>query len=608
MEQPIELTLKSIFSESEYIIPIYQRSYAWENKEIDQFLNDILDFQGKMSIKYYLGSLVVDDLGEKRFSVIDGQQRLTTIFLLFTYLKNQTKENTQITISFSENSLRFEAREKSNRTLGKLFHGEINETFDNSYSKELLNGYKIIETYFQQQKIDIQKFIETLERIIIIRVPVPKNIDLNHYFEIMNTRGEQLELHEIAKGKILAQIHDDTQQKIAAMIWDNCSQMDKYIQMTFDTKIRTQIFGENWDTFSDDLENWDNVERLCNNPKKELPNSDTLDDVLEKLQNGEKIKNVKYEPVDEEENQRFESIVSFPTFLLIVNECLRNKEQDSSLDDKNFLDNLKENWANEDSAKQFIFALLKYRFVFDTYIIKREYAKDHKEIGKWTLKKFESKEYDKKIKPYYDTNTFENIADQENVLALQSALRITYTSPKTMHWIAIALKNVSNLLEALEEYSCEKIRESDYRNDSGFHFERIVFTYLDYILYRDREKKEIGLSNQLSSYQFSFRNSIEHFYPQTPIGGSHWESGPLNSFGNLALLTVSANSKFSNLSPESKIKEHPEIVNQSPKLILMVKLMGSDGWNEKKAKEHGEAMFKLLDDELKKYSNNSDKQ
>ena len=54
-----------------------------------------------------------------------------------------------------------------------------------------------------------KRFRDKFSTVTIIRTQVPQNIDLNHYFEIMNTRGEQLELHEIVKAKILGAIKSE---------------------------------------------------------------------------------------------------------------------------------------------------------------------------------------------------------------------------------------------------------------------------------------------------------------------------------------------------------------------------------------------------------------
>ena len=75
---------------------------------------------------------------------------------------------------------------------------------------------------------------------------------------------------------------------------------------------------------------------------------------------------------EEPENERFESIISFPNFLLQVNAALTrssNDDDDSSLDDKNFLINLEKNWKDESSAKDFLFMLLKSRVLFDKFVL-----------------------------------------------------------------------------------------------------------------------------------------------------------------------------------------------------------------------------------------------
>ena len=70
--------------EAHYVIPRYQRAYAWEDKEIVQPIDDINDSVGD----YYIGSLVVAKVKgrEERYEVVDGQQRLTTLYLLLHYL------------------------------------------------------------------------------------------------------------------------------------------------------------------------------------------------------------------------------------------------------------------------------------------------------------------------------------------------------------------------------------------------------------------------------------------------------------------------------------------------------------------------------------------
>ena len=138
--QPQEFTVEQIFNNNEYVIPIYQRNYAWSRFEIEQLLDDINDIDIQETKKYYLGSLIVNERGINCFEVIDGQQRLTTLFLLLCFLNNQ---------SINEGSLKFEARETSNRTL-KLIKSkdDIVVCSENLYSQEIIEGYSIISKYF----------------------------------------------------------------------------------------------------------------------------------------------------------------------------------------------------------------------------------------------------------------------------------------------------------------------------------------------------------------------------------------------------------------------------------------------------------------------------
>lgn len=69
----------------------YQRPYVWDEKKVNQLLDDLIEFQLQLEVpakkKYYLGSLLLHDAKEKRF-VIDGQQRLTTLYVLYSVVNN----------------------------------------------------------------------------------------------------------------------------------------------------------------------------------------------------------------------------------------------------------------------------------------------------------------------------------------------------------------------------------------------------------------------------------------------------------------------------------------------------------------------------------------
>lgn len=625
---PEEKRVNKIFLEDSYSVPIYQRSYAWEKDQIEQLINDIYDASDKET--YFLGSLIVDEQEKHLFSVIDGQQRLTTLYLIMAYLNKEL---------LKANCLTFEAREESNRVLSVLLNTDFSDDKDfdgdDSYNDEIIAGVKRIQAFFRTKDDNYKNtIIHNFSKVILIRTQVPKNIDLNHYFEIMNTRGEQLELHEIAKGRILSKITSSFDKKIAAQIWDACAHMDEYIQMCFPIDIRYKLFDTNWNNFT--CNSFDDIREKYIELEKEKLQKINKDKNIEPIINDNEkstayslFKLIKEDSIQqpsekngEEENERFESIVSFPNFLLLVNEALfLNKEgKTTSLDDKDFLDNLKHIWNSADkeeankSSRDFIYEMLKMKFLFDTYILKREFAKDYKDEGKWSLQRLERISNNGTDKPKYVTTFFEIDEDDntmQNIRTLQSAFRITYTSPKTMHWISSSLnflekhfcsKSIQSkdFLLFLEQYGCQKIQESEFESKRGFEIERIVFTYLDYILYRDNKET-------YSNFQFQFRTSIEHFHPQNPVEHiDDWSKTEedrfnyLNNFGNLALITVKANSRFSNLSPNSKIDTYPNTLEQSIKLKLMNELRVEYGnWTKAAVLKHGEEMINLIKSEIK---------
>ena len=83
----------------------------------------------------------------------------------------------------------------------------------------------------------------------------------------------------------------------------------------------------------------------------------------------------------------------------------------------------------------------------------------------------------------------------------------------------------------------------------------IVFNYLDYLLWKDDKER-------YEDFVFEFRNSVEHWYPQHPSDGSIELWDERDVFGNLCIISRSVNSKFSNLSPASKMDTYRGMVQK----------------------------------------------
>lgn len=530
---PESIKVLEVFNHSEYEVPIYQRNYAWGKEEIEQLIKDIYESKfNSDNQSYYLGNLIVNRIETDTYEVIDGQQRLTTLFLLLSYLNLVTK-----------NALRFEAREKSNRTLDAIRNIEDKSKefpFDVLYSTEIVKGYSYIKNYFEsgykeedsnlknKDASEFKKeFIAKLDKIVILRTRVPEKIDLNHYFEIMNTRGEQLLPHEIIKSKIISKFKDSSNEQnplnndhiLVSLIWDACSQMDKYVQMAFPIELRNALFGDDWNTLK--FNNFDDLREIYGEYRSNLKikkgsegsisnSKNKLGSLAEKLADYkatgsifDDALNSEYLENEKEENTRFESIISFPNFLLQLNEILaisssENIDVDSSLDDKKFFELLERHYNDKQSAENFIFNLFKYKFYFDNYIVKREYIGENKVNGNWSLQRLVKVDNNSSKFYYRDTYSLSDSDKQETtenkkIKMLESCLRVTYTSPKTMHWVSNLLSSFKcqnedkisdkDIVNNLEEYCRQEVKDADYKNAKGFAIERIVITYLDYLLW-----------------------------------------------------------------------------------------------------------------------------
>lgn len=619
-----------IFNENKrFRIPLYQRAYAWGKDEIEALINDIVDFNRKgENKKYYLGFLVVHD-AKKYLEVIDGQQRLTTLFILLKVLGYE----------FNSSSLTFECRDISNKTLDNIDDLELLEKAE----KNIVDAKRIIEDAFLHDETKKNEFKEKLKNVVLYQIEVPPNTDLNHYFEIMNTRGEQLEQADILKAKLISKLNDEKERNVFSTIWSACSDMSGYVLRHFKKNIEKKLFEKNPSSLNRDY--------LLFELFNELPSQENTYDIKDIIQKEEfeEITNI-YINEQNNENTTFQSIIpKFSYFLehvlkvyIRANNVQRINKKDfyEQLDDKKlteYFDIVINEGCIDDNkinvikfSQDFITLLLKIRILFDKYVIKRSFKKDDSD-GEWSL---QSPAFDTKNGFYTKDTSFLKSRQRERTnkfrhkdnLMIQACCRVSYTSPQTMHWITEVLlylhkkesvyltRNVDEeeknnyiyLNEVVENFVKEKgirpyieveeniTERSSYQ--SGFATPHIVLNYIDYLL-RQRDKEH--------NFVFTNRNSLEHWYPRHPAQGSIETYDKVDRLGNLCLLTSDINSKFSNASPEEKSRYVKNILYPSLKLLEMKKLTedtsDNKSWKDDKVEKHEIEIIELLKNSIKYY-------
>lgn len=122
----------------EFVIPSYQRGYRWEAKQVRTLLEDIRYCDGK---PYCLQPIVVRKRDDDKYELIDGQQRLTTIYILLKYLKNEYKPRLSINYSLS-----YDIREGSKEFLDNMNMAHADDYIDFQF---MYDAYKTIDQWFK---------------------------------------------------------------------------------------------------------------------------------------------------------------------------------------------------------------------------------------------------------------------------------------------------------------------------------------------------------------------------------------------------------------------------------------------------------------------------
>ena len=567
--KPDMLSIKELLSKDKYIIPMYQRNYAWEESHLKQLVQDVWDSVDSER-HYYIGTLVVHVRKDGMFETIDGQQRLTTLNIMMCALRNEVYNNSSLFDWFRGVNIEYEFRERSSKTLAALYlHDSIIELND-SCIETMYNVVKgTVNSIVPEDSLD--KFLDFFfNQVIITRVILPEDTDLNHYFEIMNSRGEQLEKPEILKARIIRLSESDKRKCwLIGLIWDACSDMDSYVQMNFSSDLRDAIFGKRWDEC-----NWENLNDLiCRTQHIQI--SQTLDDysILDILN---KPQSLSGEKTENENEDRFSSVVNFANFLLQVLRVI--KKQDIPLDDKRLITIFTEARITEDFADVFISEMLRLRFLFDKFIIKRDFYED-RENGKLSVRYLK---HEKDTE--YSYNLTIDDTTSKRIMMIESMFHVSLPSQNYKHWLCAALnylydnrdgKGLVEYMEGLgkaymlDRFLAENITTDSFYYDLIFnkkgrytgnipseltfptfteHIDFFIFNYIDYCLWKE---------GNCPDFEFTSRSSIEHFYPQHPMDNfPTMDNEHLHNIGNLCLISASKNSKLSNYQPLAKYNYH----------------------------------------------------
>jgi len=288
-------TVAEVLEKKKYSIDYYQREYKWESKQLTELVADLttkfLDLYEPNHARkdvakypgYYLGSIILSQKGSQPF-IVDGQQRLTSLTLLLTFLRRlqQDREDVvdidQLIFSekFGEKSFNLDVSGRVDCMEALFEYGSYEPPADAAESVHtLIDRYGELDGLFPDELRGkaLPFFIDWLkDRVQLVQITAYTDDDAYAIFETMNDRGLKLTPADMLKGYLLANMEDGKPRTKANDLWrkrlrsldeqadDAGSDLLKtWLRSQYATKIRERRRGalpEDWDRIGTEFHRW----------------------------------------------------------------------------------------------------------------------------------------------------------------------------------------------------------------------------------------------------------------------------------------------------------------------------------------------------------------
>lgn len=581
-----------VSSEEQFIVPLYQRLFAWSKKEVNELLLDLKEhIDNHPGQPYYLG-VVTTIIDNNKYCLVDGQQRFTVLMLMasvFKYISDRWNR-----FFDAGNRLELFARDNDESYLRQLSEKKFDSKYVNVLMKDAYTEISKFVEYLGEKKTEFVD--ECFKCITIFNSILPKEYvdepsSLNKYFEVMNSAGVNLEQHEILKVSLLEGMENQSE---LLTIWNLCSDFTRPLLKKKEDVGLSEYSDEYVKLFG--LNTEDALSKILEyNSKSMMRESSESFPTIAEIE----IKSEDFDNPFSDNSER--SVLTFPEFLLIVLDLYKQIDGDRAFYKvEKLTERFNEHLCKED-VKGFYSLMLKLRIALDCFVIRRKidgqdshysltFSQSNNQIMHDCLKQYEAMLF--VSTPYYkwvkEVLTYLN--DENNDKSCGAILSHLKLWDNTQH-----------------QYPVE-VNQMTYERVDRYWFWR-----LDYYLWeqealpKDNIDEESENSLFLKEYrqavlEYAFRGnrSIEHLHPQSQTNNEEWSRNDIDSFGNLAMISQSFNSQQSNEDVHVKFSRIESQARnktlQSLKLLLMyLDAKGNaDGWTAEIAQKHGKKMIGIL--------------
>ncbi len=225
---------------SQFVIPVYQRKYTWlANKHVKQLL---LDFDSLLTGKtpsHFLGIIIyvsTDITGTYReFSVVDGQQRLTTIFLMLQALKAVAKktgsedeaniiEERYLINKYVPDQAKFRLKPliSEDGVYQKIASGDLSGLSDAEKNTNCYKNYEYIYDYClsKMDEFSLDDLLVAMNKFQIVYIPLDAEDNAQQIFESINSTGVELSSADLIRNFLLMDLPNDTQERFYKQYWE----------------------------------------------------------------------------------------------------------------------------------------------------------------------------------------------------------------------------------------------------------------------------------------------------------------------------------------------------------------------------------------------------
>ncbi|MCQ2655183.1 DUF262 domain-containing protein [Helicobacter pylori] len=245
--------------EKQFVIPIYQRVYSWEKEQCKQLWDDIIKTGGNDQIEgHFIGSIVFvhDGIYTTNYNellIIDGQQRLTTITLLFIALRDYLNDEDEFLEKFSrqkiQNRYLINSDEKGDKKFKLILSEPDRDTLlslidenrrkPSEPSLKIMENFKLFEEWIRKNTDKLETIFKGLDKLMVVEISLERGKDNPQLiFESMNSTGKDLTQTDLIRNYILMGLEPEKQKIFYKKYWRAMEEDFKQNETLFNQFVR----------------------------------------------------------------------------------------------------------------------------------------------------------------------------------------------------------------------------------------------------------------------------------------------------------------------------------------------------------------------------------